>query len=113
MPSGFRLETMDIGSYLSNNAAPDLGADNDRIIKKHSVSLIHVICFIGMRKFVLAILAVAMIVGGGWLLFEQFTVSTIIYGKVVFFCGMLVGIGILLLWEDFISPVVRGSQNDT
>jgi hypothetical protein len=52
------------------------------------------------------VLATAMIAGGCWLLYEQLTVSTIIYGRFVFVGGLLTAAGIMLLWEDFIAPLI-------
>jgi hypothetical protein len=66
-----------------------------------------------MRKLAIFVIAIAMIVGGGYLLFEQFTASTIVYFRFVFAGGALVAVGLMLLWEDFISPFMQGSQKDT
>ena len=59
-----------------------------------------------VRKTILLVLATAMIAGGCWLLYEQLTVSTIISGKFVFGGGLLIAVGIMLLWEDFIAPLI-------
>jgi uncharacterized membrane protein len=59
-----------------------------------------------VRKTILVVLATLMIAGGAWLLYEQFTVSTIIYGKALFAGGALVFFGLVLLWEDFIAPLL-------
>jgi len=56
-----------------------------------------------VRKTVVLVLATLMIAGGAWLLYEQFTASTIIYGKFLLGGGALVFVGLVLLWEDFIA----------
>jgi hypothetical protein len=52
------------------------------------------------------VIASANIVGGVWLLYEQVTVSTIIYGWALFAGGLLVTVGLVLLWEEFIAPLL-------
>jgi hypothetical protein len=59
-----------------------------------------------VRKTILLVLATVMIAGGAWLLYEQLTVSTIIYGKFLFAGGALVFVGLVLLWEDLIAPLL-------
>ena len=59
-----------------------------------------------VRKTIVLLLATLMIAGGAWLLYEQLTVSTIIYGKFLFAGGALVFVGFVLLWEDFIAPLL-------
>ncbi len=51
------------------------------------------------------VLAAVMIGGGCWLLFEQLTISTIISARVLTVGGVLVFVGLVLLWEDFIAPL--------
>lgn len=63
-----------------------------------------------MRKVIVFILAVAMILGGGVLLYEQVTASRIIYGWALFGGAFLVVSGLGLLWEDFVSPLVKGQD---
>ena len=41
------------------------------------------------------------------LLYEEFTVATIIYGKGVFAGGVLVFVGLAVVWEDYIAPLLR------
>ena len=60
-----------------------------------------------VRRAILLVLATAMIVGGCWLLYEQLTASTIIYGKFLLGGAVLVFIGLVLLWEDFIAPMLQ------
>jgi hypothetical protein len=61
-----------------------------------------------VRRAIILVIATAMIAGGGWLLYEQLSVSTIIYGKFLLAGGALVFVGLVLLWEDIIAPMVRG-----
>ena len=58
-----------------------------------------------VRRAIVLVLGAAMIAGGSWLLYEQLTASTIIYGKFLLGGGALVIIGLMLLWEDFIAPL--------
>ena len=51
----------------------------------------------------LLLLATLLIASGAWLLYEEFAVSTIIYGKDVFAGGVLVFVGLVLVWEDLIA----------
>jgi hypothetical protein len=59
-----------------------------------------------VRRTILLVIASANIVGGVWLLYEQVTVSTIIYGWALFAGGLLVTVGLVLLWEEFIAPLL-------
>jgi hypothetical protein len=59
-----------------------------------------------IRRTILLVIAVTMIAGGLWLLYEQFTVSTIIYGRFLLAGGALVFVGFVLLWEDFVAPLL-------
>jgi hypothetical protein len=63
-----------------------------------------------MRKLAIFAIAVAMIVGAGYLLFEEFTAARIVDFKFVFAAGVLVALGFMLLWEDFISPMAFWSK---
>jgi hypothetical protein len=59
-----------------------------------------------MRKTLLFLIAVAMIVGGLWLLGAELLVADIIYFKLVFGGVVLVTLGVYLLWADFIAPLL-------
>jgi hypothetical protein len=59
-----------------------------------------------VRRAILLLLATVMVVSGIWLLYEQFTASTIIYGKFLLGGAALVLIGLVLLWEDLIAPMI-------
>jgi hypothetical protein len=59
-----------------------------------------------VRKMIMLVLATAMIAGGCWLLYEQLTVSTVIFGWFLFAGGALVAFGVALLGEDFIAPLI-------
>jgi multisubunit Na+/H+ antiporter MnhC subunit len=65
-----------------------------------------------MRRFALFIIASAMIAGGSYLLFEQLTVSKIIFAKFLLSAFFLIFAGAALLWEDFIAPMLRGQRKD-
>ena len=60
-----------------------------------------------IRRTMLLSLATLMIASGVWLLYEEFTVATIIYGKGVFAGGVLVFVGLAVVWEDYIAPLLR------
>jgi hypothetical protein len=47
-----------------------------------------------------------MVVSGIWLLYEQLTAPTTIYGKFLLGSGALVFIGLVLLWEDLIASMI-------
>jgi hypothetical protein len=66
-----------------------------------------------MRRLAIFIIASAMIVGGGYLLVEQLTVSTTIYVRFLLGACFLIGGGSALLWEDFIAPLLRRPRKDT
>ena len=59
-----------------------------------------------VRRAIVLALATVMIAAGCWLLFEQLTASTIIYGKFLLGGGALMFVGFVLLWEDFIAPLI-------
>ena len=61
-----------------------------------------------IRRAIVFVLAVAMVLGGSFLLFEQLTASRIIYGLALFGGAFLVVAGLGLLWEDFIAPLMKG-----
>jgi hypothetical protein len=53
-----------------------------------------------MRRFILVLVATAMVVGGGYTLILQLTTPTVMYRFIV--SGVLVlALGIYLLWEEF------------
>jgi hypothetical protein len=54
----------------------------------------------------LLLLATVMVVSGIWLLYEQLTAPTTIYGKFLLGSGALVFIGLVLLWEDLIASMI-------
>ena len=60
-----------------------------------------------IRRTILLSFATLLIASGVWLLYEEFTVSTIIYGKGVFAGGVLVFVGLAVVWEDYIVPLLR------
>jgi hypothetical protein len=59
-----------------------------------------------VRRAIILVLTTAMLGSGIWLLYDQLTVSTIISGKFIFGGGLLIAVGIMLLWEDFIAPLI-------
>ena len=59
-----------------------------------------------IRRAVIFVISTAMIAGGCWLLYEQFTVSRTIYGWALMTGGMLITIGLALLWQDLIAPLL-------
>ena len=62
------------------------------------------------RRAIVLVIATAMIAGGAWLLYEQLTVSTIVYGKFLLAGGALVFVGLVLIWEDFVAPMFGRSR---
>jgi hypothetical protein len=61
-----------------------------------------------VRKLVVLVIAVAMIASGGWLLIEPFTTwPTPVRLGLLSGGFLLVAFGFMLLWEDFISPMLR------
>jgi hypothetical protein len=61
-----------------------------------------------VRKMIVLVVATVMIAGGCWLLYEQWTVSTSDEYVVAMSVGggLLIAVGIMLLWEDFIAPLI-------
>jgi hypothetical protein len=61
-----------------------------------------------VRKMIVLVLATVMIAGGCWLLYEQWIVSTSDEYVVPMSVGggLLIAVGIMLLWEDFIAPLI-------
>ena len=59
-----------------------------------------------MRKALLFVIAVAMVVGGLWLLGGELLVADIIHFKLVIGGAMLASLGVYLLWADFIAPLL-------
>ena len=64
----------------------------------------------GIVASVVATSICASLMDLGWkigTLIAAFTVSTIIYGKRVFAGGVLVFVGLAVVWEDYIAPLLR------
>jgi hypothetical protein len=60
-----------------------------------------------MRKTILLVVASAMVVGGLYVVVAQFFWSPKIYFMFVFGAGAVAAVGLYLLWEDFIAPMLR------
>jgi hypothetical protein len=58
-----------------------------------------------MRKFLVLIIAFAMLGGGAYLTYLQITTSTVIWGYLLAGGAVLSFFGAAILWEDFIAPL--------
>jgi flagellar motor component MotA len=65
-----------------------------------------------MRKALLFVVAVAMVVGGLWLLGGELFVADRWHGIFVIGGAMLTSLGVYLLWADFIAPLlgIKGEE---
>ncbi len=59
------------------------------------------------RKIFLLITYIAMVVGGTYVIAAECMWAQIIYGRFVIGAAVLVTMGVYLLWEDFIAPLLR------
>ena len=59
-----------------------------------------------MRKLILLVVATAMVVGGLYVVVAQLMWSPIIFFKFVIGGVALASVGIYLLWEDFLAPML-------
>lgn len=60
-----------------------------------------------MRKVILFVIAMAMIVGGLYVMIAQLFWSPVIFFMFVMGGGVLAFAGIYLLWEDFLAPLLK------
>jgi hypothetical protein len=63
-----------------------------------------------MRKVIVFILAIAMIVGGLYVLASQFLWSHYILGRFVMMGAFLTTLGFALLWAAFIEPILGNKE---
>ena len=60
-----------------------------------------------LRKTIVLVLAIANVAAGCWLLYEQWIISADEYAVPMSVGGgLLIIVGIVLLWEEFIAPLV-------
>jgi hypothetical protein len=59
-----------------------------------------------MRKAILFVVAMAMIVGGLYVLIAQLFWSPVIFFKFVIGACAIASLGIYLLWDDFLAPML-------
>jgi hypothetical protein len=64
-----------------------------------------------IRRIILFMMAALMVAGGGYLIFVQLFVAPFIYLRVLGVAGTLLALGLYLLWDDFIRPLIKPSQN--
>jgi hypothetical protein len=60
-----------------------------------------------MRKLLLLIVSLSMVSIGLYLIFVQLFFSPLIFLKIFAGSGMLVFLGLFLLWDDFASPLCK------
>jgi hypothetical protein len=59
-----------------------------------------------VRRAIIFVISAAMIAGGGWLLYEQLTVSLIVWGRLMLASVTLVTVGATWMWHDAIAPLL-------
>lgn len=61
-----------------------------------------------MRRMILFVIALALVMGGSYLIIIQFTQSSVIYGAALMAGGMMIAIGSYIFYADFL-----GGEDDT
>jgi hypothetical protein len=56
-----------------------------------------------MRRMILFVIALALLLGGSYLLILQFTQSRIIYGAAIMAGGMMIALGSYIFYADFLG----------